>query len=321
MSVNSKSRIGVAESTLTLPVTTRRRRWRWKDFSGLLFVLPWLIGFLAFEFLPFIASFVISFMEWNLGKTATFVGLKNYSDLLKFEPLLVKSILNTFYYAIFHVPGQMLFAFVVAVLLNQKVKGLPIFRTLFYLPSITASVASAVIWIWLFQPAGIVNQALGVIGIEGPNWLNSMAWAMPALIIMSFFGIGTEMVIYLAGLQGIPDHLYDAAMIDGAGSWAKLRHVTLPMMTPYFFMTAILGVISSFQVFTPALVMTNGGPGDATTFLLLVLYWAGWQWYRMGYASAIAWVLMLFILLFTALQFWLQRFWVFYEFGDDGKGA
>jgi multiple sugar transport system permease protein len=321
MSVNSKSRIGVAEPTLTLPATSRRRRWRWKDFSGLLFVLPWLIGFLAFEFLPFIASFVISFMEWNLGKTATYVGLKNYTDLLEFEPLLVKSIFNTFYYAIFHVPGQMLFAFVVALLLNQKVKGLPIFRTLFYLPSITASVASAVIWLWLFQPEGIVNQALGVIGIEGPNWLNSVTWAMPALIIMSFFGIGTEMVIYLAGLQGIPDHLYDAAMIDGAGPWAKLRHVTLPMMTPYFFMTAILGVISSFQVFTPALVMTNGGPGDATTFLLLVLYCAGWQWYRMGYASAIAWVLMLCILLVTALQFWLQRFWVFYEFGDDGKGG
>jgi multiple sugar transport system permease protein len=280
-----------------------------------------LIGFLAFEFLPFIASFVISFTEWNMGKTATYVGIKNYSDLLEFEPLLVKSIVNTFYYALFHVPGQMLFAFIVAGLLNQKVKGLPIFRTLFYLPSITASVASAVIWLWLFQPEGIVNQWLGLIGIEGPNWLNSITWAMPALIIMSFFGIGTEMVIYLAGLQGIPEHLYDAAMIDGAGWWAKIRHITIPMMTPYFFMTAILGVISSFQVFTPALVMTNGGPGDATTFLLLVLYWAGWQWFRMGYASAIAWVLMLFILLFTALQFWLQRFWVFYEFGDEGKGG
>ncbi len=320
MSVKTKNQLGVAGAALSLP-RAGRRRWRWKDYSGFFFVLPWLIGFLVFEFLPFIASFVISFTEWNLGRTVTYVGLKNYSDLLKFEPLLVKSIFNTFYYAVFHVPGQMLFAFIVAGLLNQKVKGQPIFRTLFYLPSITASVASAVIWLWLFQPEGILNQGLALIGINGPNWLNSVTWAMPALIIMSFFGIGTEMVIYLAGLQGIPQHLYDAAMIDGAGWWAKVRHVTIPMMTPYFFMTAILGVISSFQVFTPALVMTNGGPGDATTFLLLVLYWAGWQWFRMGYASAIAWVLMLFILLFTALQFWLQRFWVFYEFGDDGGGG
>ncbi|MEX1020773.1 MAG: sugar ABC transporter permease [Litorilinea sp.] len=315
MSVHPENQMGIAKASLVRS-PTRHRRWRWKEFSGFLFVLPWLIGFLAFQFIPFIASLAISFTDWNLGQTITFVGFKNYVDLFQLEPLLVKSVFNTFYYAAFHVPGQMIIAFIVAILLNQKVMGQPIFRTLFYLPSITASVASAVIWLWLFQPAGIINQGLGVLGIDGPNWLNSVTWAMPALIIMSFFGIGTEMVIYLAGLQGIPQHLYDAAMIDGAGWWAKLRHVTLPMMTPYFFMTAILGVISSFQVFTPALVMTNGGPGDATTFLILVLYWAGWQWFRMGYASAIAWILMIFILLFTALQFWLQRFWVFYEFEE-----
>lgn len=315
MSVETGKQLGAAQVSLAPPGSVRRRR-RWKDYSGFLFVLPWLIGFLVFQFFPFIASLVISFTDWDLGQTVTFIGLQNYIELLRFEPLLTKSIVNTFYYAAFHVPGQMVIAFMVALLLNQKVMGQPIFRTVFYLPSITASVASAVIWLWLFQPEGIVNQGLAAVGVDGPNWLNSLNWAMPALIIMSFFGIGTEMVIYLAGLQGIPQHLYDAVMIDGAGSWGKLRHVTIPMMTPYFFMTAILGVISSFQVFTPALVMTNGGPGDATTFLLLVLYWAGFQWFRMGYASAIAWVLMIFILLFTALQFWLQRYWVFYEYTD-----
>jgi multiple sugar transport system permease protein len=287
---------------------------RWRKYNGFLFVLPWLIGFLAFEFFPFIASFALSFTEWDLGPEIKFIGLQNYIRLFQAEPLLVKGVVNTIYYTAFHVPGQMILAFVVAVLLNQKVRGMPLFRTLFYLPSITSGVASAIIWVWLFQPNGIINKGLSLVGIEGPNWLNSLTWAMPAIIIMGFWGIGSEMVLYLAGLQGIPDSLYEAAEIDGAGRWQKTRYVTLPLMTPYFFLTAVLGIISSFQVFTPALVMTQGGPGDSTVFLLLFMYWAGWEWYRMGYASAIAWVLMLCILLFTAAQFWLQRYWVFYEF-------
>jgi len=287
---------------------------RWKDVSGFLFVLPWLIGFLAFQFFPFVASFGLSFTRWNLGPEITFVGIRNYAKLLQAEPMLVKGIINTIYYTAFHVPGQMVLGFTVAVLLNQKVKGMPLFRTMFYLPSITSGVASSIIWIWLFQPSGIINKGLSLLGVHGPNWLNSMTWAMPAIIIMGAWGIGSEMILYLAGLQGIPESLYEAAEIDGAGRWGKVRHVTIPLMTPYFFLTAVMGIIGSFQVFTPALVMTQGGPGDATVFLLLFMYWAGWEWYKMGYASAIAWVLMVCILIFTGIQFWLQRYWVFYEF-------
>jgi len=307
-----------APTSVAAPVPRRvdvvRARLRWEDVSGFLFVVPWLVGFLVFSFFPFVASFALSFTDWSLGRDIHFIGLHNYKELLQAEPLLRKGIINTLYYTAFHVPGQMVLAFIVAVLLNQKVKGLPIYRTAFYLPSITSGVASAIIWIWLFQPNGILNKGLALFGVRGPNWLVSTTWAMPALIIMGFWGIGTEMVLYLAGLQGIPESLYEAAEIDGAGRWARIRNVTIPLMTPYFFLTAVLGIISSFQVFTPALVMTQGGPGDATVFLLLFLYWAGWEWYRMGYASAIAWVLMAIILLFTGLQFWLQRYWVYYEF-------
>ena len=282
-----------------------------------MFVLPWLIGFLVFQLFPFAASLGLSFTSWDLGPEIKFVGLENYARLLRAEPMLVKGIINTIYYTVFHVPGQMILAFIVAMLLNQKVRGQSVFRTMFYLPSITSGVASAIIWIWLFQPSGIINTGLALFGIQGPSWLNSTRWAMPAIIIMGFWGIGSEMVLYLAGLQGIPESLYEAAQIDGAGRWSKARYITIPLMTPYFFLTAVMGIIGSFQVFTPALVMTQGGPGDATVFLLLFMYWAGWEWYRMGYASAIAWVLMACILFFTAVQVGLQRYWVFYEFESD----
>lgn len=255
----------------------RRHGIQWKDVNGFLFVVPWLIGFLVFQLFPFAASLGLSFTSWDLGPEIKFVGVQNYLRLLRAEPMLIKGIINTIYYTVFHVPGQMLLAFIVALLLNQKVRGQPIFRTMFYLPSITSGVASSIIWIWLFQPSGIINKGLAIIGVQGPNWLNSLDWAMPAIIIMGFWGIGSEMVLYLAGLQGIPESLYEAAQIDGAGRWSKLWHVTIPLMTPYFFLTAVMGIIGSFQVFTPALVMTQGGPGDATVFLLLFMYWAGWE--------------------------------------------
>jgi multiple sugar transport system permease protein len=280
---------------------------------GFLFVLPWLLGFLVFQFFPFFFSLVISFMRWDLGDDLQFVGLANYREILTEMPLFWTSVSNTLYYVAFHVPGTILLAFGIAALLNQKVKGMPLWRTMFYLPAVTSGVATAIIFIWLFQPQGLVNMALEAIGIEGPNWLNSSRWAMPSLILLSFWGIGNTMVIFLAGLQGVPQSLYEAAMIDGAGWWGKVRHITIPMMTPHIFLVVVLQVIGSFQVFTPALVMTQGGPGDATVFLVLLLYWAGWQWFRMGVASAIAWLLLLLILGMTALQFWLSRRWVYYE--------
>ena len=173
--------------------------------------------------------------------------------------------------------------------------------------------ATAIIWLWLFQPQGLLNQALGLLGLQGPNWLGSTAWAMPSLIIMSFWNIGSPMILFLAGLQGVPQSLYEAAEMDGAGWWGRVRNVTIPMMTPYIFLTAILGIIGSFQVFTTALMVTEGGPANATVFLVLYLYWNAWSYFKMGYASAMAWVLLVIILALTVIQFQLAKRWVYYE--------
>jgi multiple sugar transport system permease protein len=294
------------------PVALARRP-RWRNVQGFLFVLPWLIGFLVFQLFPFVASFVISFTEWDFGGEPRFVGLANYLELGR-DRMLLKSLINTVVYTLLHVPGSLIIAFALALLLNQKVAGIAVYRTLFYLPSVTTGVATAVIWIWLLQPDGLVNAGLGLLGIQGPNWLGSTTWALPALVLMSFWSVGGSMVLFLAGLQGIPDQLYEAVAIDGGGEWSKFRHVTLPMMTPTLFLTSVLGIIGSFQVFTAALVTTQGGPADATTFIVLVMYWAGWQFWKMGYASAIAWALLVVILLFTAVQFRVARAWVYYEY-------
>jgi multiple sugar transport system permease protein len=295
----------------------RARRFRWSRYQGALFVLPWFIGFVAFNLVPFVASLLLSLTNWSLVDPPKYVGLANYTSLVKDE-LYLKSLFNTLYYLVFHVPGQIFLAFCVAGLLNRQVHGMPFFRTCFYLPAITSGAATAIIWLWLFQPQGLLNSALEAVGIPGPNWLASTTWAMPSLILMSFWNIGSTMIIFLAGLQGVPQSLYEAAEIDGAGWLGKVRNVTVPMMTPYLFLTAVLGVIGSFQVFTSALLITNGGPANATVFLVLYLYWNAWSYFKMGYASAMAWTLLAIILLFTAAQFYVARRWVYYE-GEERK--
>jgi multiple sugar transport system permease protein len=304
-----------ASSARPLGQTGRSARARWREWEGALFVVPWLIGFLAFNFGPLLASLAISVTDWSLTDPPEMVGLANYTRLLEDE-LYLKSLFNTAYYIALHVPLQILLAFGVAGLLNRKVKGLPVFRTFFYLPAVTSGAATAIIWLWLFQPQGLLNQALGLVGVPGPNWLGSTTWAMPSLILMSLWNIGTPMVLFLAGLQGVPQTLYEAAEIDGAGQWGKVRNVTIPMMTPYIFLTAVLGIINSFQVFTSALLVTQGGPANATVFVVLYLFWNGWSYYKMGYASAMAWVLLVMILIATAAQFAISKRWVYYEAGE-----
>jgi multiple sugar transport system permease protein len=279
----------------------------------LLFITPWLITFLWFTLGPFIASIFLSFTNYRFIGLPEWVGADNYVRLFTDDPKFIRSIINTLYYTAVHVPGIMIMAFFVAILLNQRVKGQPVYRTAFYLPSVTAGVATAYLWILLLQPNGMVNQFLGLVGIDGPNWLTSSTWAMPALILMSFWGLGTTMIIYLAALQGIPQHLYEAASVDGAGVIRKMWHVTVPMMTPAIFLTAVLQIIGSWQVFTQALIVTNGGPRDSTLFILLHLYRTGFEYFQMGYASAIAWVLFVIILVFTIIQFGVARRWVYYE--------
>ncbi len=289
------------------------RTTRWQRWSGLLFIAPWLITFLWFTLGPFIASIFLSFTNYRFIGLPEWVGLNNYVRLFTDDAKFIRSIINTLYYTAVHVPGIMIMAFFVAILLNQKVRGQPIYRTAFYLPSVTAGVATAYLWILLLQPNGLINQFLGLVGIDGPNWLTSSTWAMPALILMSFWGLGTTMIIYLAALQGIPQHLYEAASVDGAGVIRKMWHVTVPMMTPAIFLTAVLQIIGSWQVFTQALIVTNGGPRDSTLFILLHLYRTGFEYFQMGYASAIAWVLFVIILVFTIIQFGVARRWVYYE--------
>ena len=292
------------------------RRTFWQQWSGILFAVPWLVQFVLFIVVPFAASFWLSLTDYRFRDFPNMIWFENYVDLASDEVFL-KSIFNTLYYTVFHVPGVMVIAFFIAILLNQKVNGMPLFRTLFYLPSITAGVATIMLWLVILQPNGILNQALGLFGLPGPRWLTSTQWAMPSLILMSFWTVGTTMILYLAGLQGIPQHLYEAASIDGAGHIRKLWHVTVPMMTPTIFLTLVLGIIGSWQVFTQALILTGGGPANATLFVLLYLYRKAFLIFQMGYASAIAWVLFVIILIFTFIQFGIARRWVYYEYDES----
>ncbi|HEY3107411.1 MAG TPA: sugar ABC transporter permease, partial [Chloroflexota bacterium] len=303
----------------------RRRRWATTaDLWGYAFIGPWVVGFFVFTLGPFLASLYLSFSEYKLVDAPTWVGLKNYDTMFSSlwsdagDIQVWTSLRNTVYYTVFHVPLAMLLAFFIAQLLNADVRAMPLFRTMFYLPSVTAGVATAILWLWLLNPSGLVNYGLSLVGVTGPRWFGSSQWAMPGLILMSLWGIGGTIIVYLAGLQGVPQQLYEAASIDGAGWWGKLRHVTVPMMTPTIFFTMVMGLIASFQVFTPALVITDGGPGTSTLFYLLHLYRNGFRWFNMGYASAMAWLLFVIILVFTLLQVRLSRRWVYYE-GESRK--
>ena len=292
------------------------RKNTWQIWSGWLFALPWLIQFVFFIVAPFVASFYLSLTNYRFRGAPKVIGWDNYVELFSDDPLFCKRVVNTIYYTIIHVPGQIVIAFLIALLLNQNVRGIALWRTMFYLPSITAGVATAMLWIVILQPNGLLNQFLGLFGIPGPRWLTSTPWAMQGLILMSFCTVGTTMILYLAGLQGIPTHLYEAAEIDGAGPLRRVWHVTIPMMTPTIFLTVVLGIIGSFQVFTSALIVTSGGPANSTLFVLLYLYRKAFLIFQMGYASAIAWVLFVIILLFTVVQFAVARRWVHYEYED-----
>ncbi|WP_309722510.1 sugar ABC transporter permease [Armatimonas sp.] len=283
---------------------------------GLALISPWLLGFLIFTAGPMLASLYLSFCKYDLH-TLSFVGAKNY-DVLLHEPRFWKSLSNTAIYVLFAVPLGLTGSLLIAVLLNQKVKAIPIFRTLFYLPSLVPAVASSLVWAWVFHPdAGILNFALSKLGIQGPKWLQDPKTALTSLIIMSLWGIGGgRMLIFLAGLQGISDELYEAAQLDGAKGWTCFRHITLPMLSPTIFFNLILGIIGSFQVFTSAYIMTGGGPNDSTLMYVLYLYNNAFREFKLGKASAMAWILFIILLGFTIVQFKNASKWVYYEGGD-----
>lgn len=283
--------------------------------SFYLFVLPWILGFLIFTLGPIIASLIFSFTDYDIMLTPSLIGLANFRELFQ-DPLFYTSLYNTIYIVLLAVPLGMLVSFAIALLLNQRVRFLAAYRTAYFLPSIVPAVASAALWLYLLQPQwGLVNGFLESVGITGPGWLSSEVWSKPAIIMMMVWGAGNTMIIYLAGLQDIPQSLYEAAAIDGANEWSKFWRITLPLMTPSLFFTLVLGIIGTFQIFAQIFVLTDGmgGPQNSTLVYMIYLYRNGFNFFRMGYASAMAWVLFVLILLLTWLQFKGAQRWVYYE--------
>ena len=279
--------------------------------KGLAFISPWLIGFVAFTLTPIALSFYFSLCDYSLVQSPVFRGGENYR-LLSADPLFWRALGNTFYYAALSLPAGMIVALALAMLLNTKVAGQSIYRTLIFLPSLVPIVASSMIWLWFFNTRlGLLNLLLGTIGVnDPPGWLSDPQWAMPSLAIMSLWGVGHTVMIYLAGLQDVPSELYEAAELDGAGAMRKMWHVTLPAISPVILFNLIIGIIGTLQVFAQPYIITRGGPARATYFYTLYLYENAFKYLKMGYASAMAWILFAIILLLTALAFWSSRHWV-----------
>jgi multiple sugar transport system permease protein len=279
------------------------------------FLLPNSIGFLAFTLIPIGAAGGLCFVKWDFATPMQFVGLRNFAKLFRDDGFLI-SLVNTVYYAAVSVPLTMILALGLALLLHQKLKGIKWFRTIYFFPYISSNVAVAVVWCMLYHPTmGPINQFIRMFGVPNPpGWINSIVWAMPAVILMSVWKqVGYYMIIYLAGLQAIPGYLYEAATIDGANGWTKFRHITLPMLSPATFMVGILLVINSFKVFDQIVIMTDGGPGRATNVLVYYLYQQAFQYFKFGYASAMAMVLFLLVLGVTVIQFKMEDKWVNYH--------
>ncbi len=277
-------------------------------------ISPWIAGFLIFTAGPIVASLFFSFCNYDVVTPPNWVGIQNYKRLIS-DPLFWQSLKVTSYFSLASVPLGIILSLIIAILLNQNIKGLTWFRTIYYMPSVISGVAVALLWMWIFNPEfGVLNFLLWeLFHIQGPAWLMSEEWVIPALIIMSLWGIGGDIVIYLAGLQGIPTELYEAAEIDGANSFNKFLNITIPMMSPVLLFTLIMGIINSFQVFTQAYVMTRGGPHYASLFYVLYIYQNAFQFFSMGYASALSWILFLIILALTFLIFKSSPLWVYYE--------
>ncbi|NPV08469.1 MAG: sugar ABC transporter permease [Anaerolineae bacterium] len=304
------------------PLLIPRLQWNRQareDIAGYLFISPWLIGFIIFTVGPFIASFIFSLFNTNLINKFEFVGLGNYVELLKNE-IWWKSLYNTCFLAFFGLATGIPLGLAIALLLNEQVAGLKIFRTTFYLPSVVAGVAVFLIWITIFDyNYGLLNSFVEALGLPPQRWLTSSEWVKPSMVLMSWWGVGGGVILYLAGLQAIPKELYEAAELDGAARPQRFRRITLPMLSPTIFFMLITGIIGSLQTFVGPLVMTGGGPNYASTTVVLWLYYNGFRYFKMGYASAMAWVLFFIIAMFSALVFRSSSAWVYYEGEILGK--
>ncbi len=298
------------------PGSTRRRGsalTRREAIMGYVFISPWLFGLVVFLIGPILASLYLSFTEYKPGLMPVWLGLSNYTRMFG-DDLFYHSLRVTSVYTLLSVPIGLLTALGLAVLLNQGVRGLRFFRTAFYLPSLISGVAVAIVFAWFFNKQfGVINFFLGLLGINGPNWLGDPDWTLPAFILMSLWGVGGTVVIFIAALQGVPMELYEAAELDGATSWRRFINITLPLISPVILFALITGVIGTFQTFAVSYIMTGGGPANASLFYLLYLYRNAFNWFEMGYASALAWFLFLIILICTVILLRTSEMWVYYE--------
>ncbi len=293
----------------------RRRLFSKEAVEGYACILPWLIGFLSFVAGPMVAAFAISFTDWSMLTPPRWVGLGNYERMLQ-DPLFYAVLYNTAFISFLSVPLQLTLALLIALGLNEKLRGVALYRTLFYLPSQMPIVASALLWLWVMNPEfGLANALLSLFGLQGLRWLFDPVTVKPSIVLITLWGgIGTPLIIFLAGLQGVPDSLYEAAEIDGAGALARFRHITLPMLSPIIFFNLIIGIIASFQAyFTLVFITTQGGPANTSLIFILYIYFKAFRDFDMGYASTLAWTLFLIVLVLTAINFLLARFWVHYE--------
>lgn len=279
-----------------------------------LFISPWLIGFLVFFSYPLVSSLYYSFTRFEIGGKPFWIGLENYARMFA-DPLYLETIRTTFIFALISVPGISVLALSLALILAQGLKGINVFRTIYFMPSVMPMVAISLTWFYVLRPeTGPLAGLLAVFGIEAPRFLGEVRWALPALALINiWFNFGAQMVIYLAGIKGIPPELYEVAQIDGAGQWRRLRHITIPMLTPTIFLNLVLGIIGAMQVFDIPYVMTRGGPNDSTRTYMLHLYNRGWVEIQMGSASAMGWILFLIIMAITLLVVRSSQAWVYYE--------
>lgn len=292
---------------------------RREAIEGYIGISPWLIGFVIFTAGPMVASIYLSLTNWRMVDAPEWVGLANYVRIFTEDREFLQALRVTFTYVVLSLPLQLLLGLGLSLLLNQGVAGISIFRTVFYFPAVLSGVSVALVWMWLLNPDfGIVNTFLAVFGISGPGWFWDPDWALPSIVVMGLWRVGGNAIIYLAGLQNISPHLYEAAEIDGAGTLARLRHVTLPMLTPTLFFMLVIEMIEAFQVFTAVYVTTGGGPMGATLFYMFYMFRTAFVDFDMAYASALAWIMGALILAFTALVFKSSPFWVYYE--SEGRG-
>jgi multiple sugar transport system permease protein len=297
--------------------------WDLQRLDGYLLISPWLIGLVLFVLAPVIASLVLSFTNWDIVRPPDFVGLENYRRMFAEDRLFWQALYNTVYIAIGSVPLTLCLALALALVLNQGIPGTNFARAIFYMPSVVSLVAMGFLWQWLFEPStGLINHLLSLIGIGGPSWLGSPVWSKPSVILVSLMYVGPQMVIFQAGLKGIPIQLYEAASIDGANAWDKFRYITIPMLSPMIFFNIVTSVIHAFQIFALVLVMFAGpsqpahGPLNSTLVYSLYIYEVAFGQLRMGYATAMAWIMFFIIMALTLLQLRYSS-WIYYERGKD----